>query len=96
MKKLISLLMILLLALTGMAALAEEPANTPEVPTVTESDATTELVATTEPGNTTAPEAREPSLIAKGLTVTGFGLAGVFLVLILFFLMIKIMGKMLK
>ena len=38
----------------------------------------------------------ENSLLIDGLLVTIIGLAGVFLVLILFFLMIKIMGKMLK
>ena len=36
------------------------------------------------------------SLLTDGLLVTIIGLAGVFLVLILFFLMIKLMGKMLK
>lgn len=36
------------------------------------------------------------SLMAKGLIVTVCGLCGVFLVLLLFFLMIKIMGKLLK
>ncbi|MBR6667744.1 MAG: hypothetical protein IKL25_05215 [Clostridia bacterium] len=36
------------------------------------------------------------SLMTKGLIVTAGGLGGVFLVLILFFLMIKIMHKLLK
>ena len=36
------------------------------------------------------------SLMTKGLIVTAGGLGGVFLVLILFFLMIKVMGKLLK
>ncbi len=36
------------------------------------------------------------TLLAKGLIVTAGGLGGVFLVLILFFLMIKIMHKFLK
>ena len=36
------------------------------------------------------------SLMAKGLIVTAGGLGGVFLVLILFFLMIKLMHKFLK
>jgi len=40
--------------------------------------------------------AEESNLLVDGLLVTTIGLAGVFLVLILFFLMIKIMGKMLK
>ena len=35
-------------------------------------------------------------LLRKGLIVTAGGLGGVFLVLILFFLMIKVMGKLLK
>ncbi len=35
-------------------------------------------------------------LLTKGLIVTAGGLGGVFLVLILFFLMIKVMGKLLK
>ena len=87
MKKLISLLMILLLALTGVFALAEEPTDAPETPV--------ETVETTESADGAEPT-KEPSLIAKGLTVTGFGLAGVFLVLILFFLTIKVMGKLLK
>ena len=40
--------------------------------------------------------AQEASLLEKGLIVTAGGLGGVFLVLILFFLMIKIMHKLLK
>lgn len=39
---------------------------------------------------------QETSLLAKGLIVTAGGLGGVFLVLILFFLMIKVMHKLLK
>ena len=35
-------------------------------------------------------------LLTKGLIVTAGGLGGVFLVLILFFLMMKVMGKLLK
>ena len=35
-------------------------------------------------------------LLSKGLIVTAGGLGGVFLVLILFFLMIKVMHKLLK
>ncbi len=35
-------------------------------------------------------------LLTKGLIVTAGGLGGVFLVLILFFLMIKVMHKLLK
>ena len=48
-------------------------------------DAATEIVV-----------AAEPSLLTKGLIVTAGGLGGVFLVLILFFLMIKVMHKLLK
>ncbi len=40
--------------------------------------------------------AQEASLLTKGLIVTAGGLGGVFLVLILFFLMIKVMHKLLK
>ena len=40
--------------------------------------------------------ASEASLLSKGLIVTAGGLGGVFLVLILFFLMIKVMHKLLK
>ena len=40
--------------------------------------------------------AEEASLLEKGLIVTAGGLGGVFLVLILFFLMIKVMHKLLK
>ena len=39
---------------------------------------------------------QEASLMEKGLIVTAGGLGGVFLVLILFFLMIKVMNKLLK
>ena len=39
---------------------------------------------------------QEASLLQKGLIVTAGGLGGVFLVLILFFLTIKVMGKLLK
>lgn len=69
MKKLISLLMLLMMTLTSFAALAEEAAA--EAPV-------------------------EMSLFAKGMIVTVVGLAGVFLVLVLFFLTIKMMQKMLK
>lgn len=39
---------------------------------------------------------QETALLTKGLIVTAGGLGGVFLVLILFFLMIKVMHKLLK
>ena len=44
----------------------------------------------------TASTMADLPLLTKGLIVTAGGLGGVFLVLILFFLMIKVMGKMLK
>ncbi len=44
----------------------------------------------------TASELSSMPLLTKGLIVTAGGLGGVFLVLILFFLMIKVMGKLLK
>ncbi|MBE5798002.1 MAG: hypothetical protein E7327_11610 [Clostridiales bacterium] len=43
-----------------------------------------------------AASATTMSLMTKGLIVTAGGLGGVFLVLILFFLMIRIMHKFLK
>lgn len=45
---------------------------------------------------TTITMTSETSLLTKGLVVTAGGLCGVFLVLILFFLMIKVMHKLLK
>ncbi|MDD6050114.1 MAG: hypothetical protein PUC00_02400 [Clostridiales bacterium] len=43
-----------------------------------------------------ASELSAMPLLTKGLIVTAGGLGGVFLVLILFFLMIKVMGRLLK
>ena len=43
-----------------------------------------------------AASVKDMPLLTKGLIVTAGGLGGVFLVLILFFLMIKVMGKLLK
>ena len=43
-----------------------------------------------------AASVRDIPLLTKGLIVTAGGLGGVFLVLILFFLMIKVMHKLLK
>ena len=83
MKKLTSLLMALLLVLTGVAALAETEGEA----VIGGADAATSIVVT---------ETVKNSLLMDGLLVTIIGLAGVFLVLILFFLMIKLMGKMLK
>ncbi len=48
-----------------------------------------------EAGEATTDLATMP-LLTKGLIVTAGGLGGVFLVLILFFLMIKVMHKLLK
>ena len=47
-------------------------------------------------GPTSIVVSSQPSLLGKGLIVTAGGLCGVFLVLILFFLMIKVMHKLLK
>ena len=43
-----------------------------------------------------ASSVKDIPLLTKGLIVTAGGLGGVFLVLILFFLMIKVMHKLLK
>ena len=43
-----------------------------------------------------ASSVKDTPLLTKGLIVTAGGLGGVFLVLILFFLMIKAMHKLLK
>ena len=43
-----------------------------------------------------ATSVKDMPLLTKGLIVTAGGLGGVFLVLILFFLMIKVMHKLLK
>ena len=43
-----------------------------------------------------AASVKDIPLLTKGLIVTAGGLGGVFLVLILFFLMIRVMGKLLK
>ena len=47
-------------------------------------------------GPTVIYVAAEPSLLGKGLLVTAGGLCGVFLVLILFYLTIKLMQKFVK
>ena len=52
--------------------------------------------ALAEEAASTASDLASMPLLTKGLIVTAGGLGGVFLVLILFFLMIKIMGKLLK
>ena len=54
------------------------------------------LMATPALAEEVAETAVEASLLEKGLIVTAGGLGGVFLVLILFFLMIKVMHKLLK
>ena len=95
MKKLISLLMALLLVLTGVLALAEATGDEGETPAVTASSEENAETAQDDANEVTEAPA-ERSLIGDGLLVTIIGLAGVFLVLILFFLMIKLMGKMLK
>ena len=40
--------------------------------------------------------ATRPALFSQGLLVAGIGLAGVFLVLVLFFLLIRLMGRVLQ
>ena len=52
--------------------------------------------ALAEEATQAAASVAEVPLLTKGLIVTAGGLGGVFLVLILFFLMIKVMGKLLK
>ena len=54
------------------------------------------LMATPALAEEAASSVQSMSLLTKGLIVTAGGLGGVFLVLILFFLMIKLMGKLLK
>ena len=102
MKKLMSLLMALLLVFVGVAALAETEddasANDTEAAQTETADTTAETIIGGADGPTAilVDEGDAPSLFSQGLLVTVIGLAGVFLVLILFFLMIKLMGKMLK
>lgn len=101
MKKLISLLMVLLMVLTSVVALAEATedatAQTPEIGTEgTDNEAPAEDGTATEAEENGESDLATQPLMTKGLIVTAGGLCGVFLVLILFFLMIKIMGKMLK
>ena len=52
--------------------------------------------ALAEEATEAASTLKDIPLMTKGLIVTAGGLGGVFLVLILFFLMIKVMGKLLK
>ena len=103
MKKLISILL-MLMVLISCIALAEETDVTPEAPVTQSTDVPAEDESTAPE---TAPEAEDTeeaskidwsnvSRMNKGLIVTAGGLGGVFLVLILFFLMIKVMGKLLK
>ena len=125
MKKLISILMLLLLVMTSACAFAEgdapEATTTPAVeataaPEVTAEPLTAEeqiaqLNATVEELTARLDELtgeskeelatyganyNPDSLITDGLLVTVIGLLGVFLVLILFFLTIKMMQKILK
>ena len=115
MKKLISILLRLMVLISGIAM--AESTDAPAAPTAaaTETPAdeifaapTEDETAVTEDDTTeTDPEAGETkeeskidwsqvSRMNKGLIITAGGLGGVFLVLILFFLMIKVMGKLLK
>ena len=52
--------------------------------------------ALAEEATATVSKLSSMPLLTKGLVVTAGGLCGVFLVLILFFLMIKVMHKLLK
>ena len=54
------------------------------------------LMATPALAEAAASSVQDMSLLTKGVIVTAGGLGGVFLVLILFFLMIKVMHKLLK
>ena len=54
------------------------------------------LAATPALAEETASSIKNMPLMGKGLIVTAGGLGGTFLVLILFFLMIKVMQKLLK
>ena len=54
------------------------------------------MMATPALAEETSTALQDMSLMTKGLITTAGGLGGVFLVLILFFLMIKIMSKLLK
>ena len=86
MKKLISLLLMLLMVLTLSCALADEPTAEPtSAPTA----APTATVEPTEPTNSPAPAEEGNDLLMDGVAVCVFGLGGVFLVLILFYLTIK-------
>ena len=53
-------------------------------------------VASAEEAVQVAADTASMPLMTKGLIVTGAGLAGVFLVLFLFFFMIKLMQKLIK
>ena len=125
MKKLISLLMMLLLVMTCAFALAEDNAGAEPTATPVPADVAAETAEPAEPTEedeiaklqaeietlkarldeltdedeelaTYGTNYHPDNLIVDGLLVTVVGLAGVFLVLILFFLTIKFMHKMLK
>lgn len=110
MKKLISILLMLMMLL-GCVALAEntddenlvpgadetvennqEQAPTAEEPTLPDAEGE----PTDDDEAASANSWKDKPLSTKGLIVTAGGLAGTFLVLILFFLAIKLMGKVLK
>ena len=117
MKKLISILLMLMVLISGIAMAESTDAPATEAPTAaaTEAPAEEDTAAPAE-DETAAPEDdiaetdsevqetknkstidwSQVSRMNKGLIVTAGGLGGVFLVLILFFLMIKVMGKLLK
>lgn len=114
MKKLISILLMLLMLL-GCVALAEndenlvsgsdetvetvqeqEPAAEEPVEEPAQQDAEDDSEAAKESEAASTSSWKDKRLSTKGLIVTAGGLAGTFLVLILFFLAIKLMGKMLN
>ena len=91
MKKLISILLMLMMLVCGVAMAEETDPATTEAPAVVATEDTTDVEATEEKIDWT-----QVSMLNKGLIVTAGGLAGTFLVLILFFLTIKLMQKVLK
>lgn len=106
MKKLISILLMLMMLL-GCVALAENADDENLVPntnetvenTLEQAPSTEESVPQDAEDDSDAASAnswKDKSLSTKGLIVTAGGLAGTFLVLILFFLAIKLMGKVLN
>ena len=74
----------------------QEPAAEEHTKEPAQQDAEDDSEAAEESEAASANTWKDKRLSTKGLIVTAGGLAGTFLVLILFFLAIKLMGKMLK